>query len=440
MRKDHSAAVGQRIAITYRPITSLVPDPANPRRHTKKQIGKIARSIEEFGFNVPILVDSTLKVIAGHGRLLAASTLGWSEVPTIELDHLSAAQARAFMIADNRLSEISTWDDGLLGEQLKELSILNLDFNIEATGFEMGEIDLRIGASQPKSKLDDPGDFLPPPVAGHTVSKQGDLWVLGHHRVLCGNGLEPGCYQTLLGDERAAMVFSNLPADRLKTIDGGPPTPVAAEMDKAAFTAFLSAACQNAVGFSHPGSIHFLCTDWQHIGAVLATASEVYGDPQNLCVWAKDKPGAGSPYRNQHELVFVFKNEWGSPRDNTRSGRLRRNRSDLWEYPAASRSRSNGEGGSTQLPELKPVALVADAIRDCSGRRDIVLDGFLGNGTTLIAAERTGRRCFGLEGNPANVDTTVNRWQDLTGKIARHAQTGASFSDQILDEELRDVA
>jgi DNA methylase/ParB-like nuclease family protein len=446
MHKHHSSVVGQRIAITYRAVTSLVPDPANPRRHTKKQIEKIARSIEEFGFNVPILIDATLKVIAGHGRLLACVALGWSEVPTIQLDHLSASQARAFMVADNRLGELSTWDDALLAQQLGELSMVDLDFNIEATGFEIAEIDLRIGGREAEPELDDLGDLIPPPVGGPPISKPGDLWALGQHRILCGNALEIGCYHTLLGDDRAAIVFNDMPVDGyaggLGAIHHRPFTPAEPKTDQTAFTAFLAAAWQNAAEFSHAGSIHFLCMDWRHIGEVLAAASGVYGDPQDLCVWAKQNPSRGSPYRSQHELVFVFKNGRAPHRDNGRLGRFGRNRSNLWQYPASdSLSRSSAEGNSLQLhPTAKPVAMVADAILDCSARRDIVLSGFLGNGTTLIAAERTGRRCFGLELDPANVDTTLKRWQKLTGKTARHALTGAPFAEPTLDEELRHVA
>ncbi len=449
MDRRYPTAVGPRIAITYRPIGSLVPDPANPRRHTKKQIEKIARSIEEFGFNVPILVDATLKVIAGHGRLLASVALGWSEVPTIQLDHLSDAQARAFMIADNRLGEISTWDNALLGEQLKELSVLNLDFNIEVTGFEIGEIDLRIGGSEPEPVLDDPGDLVPPAIAGPPVSKPGDLWALGNHRILCGNALEPGCYHTLLGDERAAMVFNDVPVDgyasRLGAIDHRPSKAAkvaSGEMEKTAFTAFFfAAACQNAAEFSHPGSIHFLCSDWRHIGEVLAAASEVYGDLQSLCVWTKDRAGAGSPYRSQHELVFVFKHGRATRHDNIEHERSRRHRSNVWRYPSLNVAANSNNGKSIRRPSaVKPVALVADAIRDGSARGDIVFDGFLGWGTTLIAAERTGRRCFGLEANPANVDVAVRRWQRLTGAKARHALTDTPFGEGILKGELRHVA
>src|SRR5580704_16706144 len=194
------ASVPSRISVAYRRIDDLKPDPANPRLHSKKQIRQIANSIEVFGFNVPVLVDAEHKVIAGHGRLLACRELGWTEVPTLCLDHLTATQARAFMIADNRLTEIATWDDRLVAQQLKDLSLLGLDFSLELTGFEMGEIDLRIASlEEPPEPDDDPADMVPEVPIGPPLSKIGDDWLLGPHRVFCGNALDPAAFAALMG-------------------------------------------------------------------------------------------------------------------------------------------------------------------------------------------------------------------------------------------------
>jgi hypothetical protein len=202
----------RKLAVIYRSIGELKPDPANPRRHSKKQIRKIARSIKALGFNVPILIDRDDNIIAGHGRLLAARELGWREVPTVCLDHLTRAQARAFMIADNRLTELATWDDRLLAQQLKDLSFLGLDFSLELTGFEMGEIDLRIASLEDMPEQDDdPADAVPEVSAGPPVSKNGDLWLLDRHRVLCGNALDPEAFAALMGEELAATVFTDPP-------------------------------------------------------------------------------------------------------------------------------------------------------------------------------------------------------------------------------------
>jgi DNA modification methylase len=429
--------------MVYRPIEELKPDPANPRLHSKKQIGQIANSIKTFGFNVPILIDRDDKVIAGHGRLLACRELGWTEVPTLRLDHLTPAQARAFMIADNRLSEIASWDDRLLAQQLKDLSLLGLDFSIEVTGFEMGEIDLRIASLEDTAEpADDPADAVPEVPASPPLSKMGDLWILGRHRVSCGNALDPAAFAALMGEERAAMVFTDPPynvpidghASGLGAIHHRPFPMASGEMDQAEFTAFLGQACRNLAAFSAGGSIHFICIDWRHLDELLAAGRAAYGELKNLCVWVKYNAGMGSLYRGQHELVFVFKHGHESHRNNIQLGQFGRNRSNVWHYPGVnSFARCGDEGNLLALhPTPKPVALIADAILDCTARGDIVLDAFLGSGTTVIAAERTGRRCYGVELDPAYVDTTLRRWQALTGGSARHA-SGRTFDD-LADE------
>src|SRR6266446_6780507 len=201
-----------KLAVVDRSIGQLKPDAANPRLHSKKQIRQIANSIEAFGFNVPILIDRDDKLIAGHGRTLACRELGWSEVPALCLDHLTSAQARAFMIADNRLTEIASWDDRLLAEQLRDLSLSGLDFSLEVTGFEMGEIDLRIASLEDMPLQDeDPADVLPEVAVGPPVSKLGEVWVLGRHRLLCGNALDPQAFTALMGEQRATMVFTDPP-------------------------------------------------------------------------------------------------------------------------------------------------------------------------------------------------------------------------------------
>jgi DNA modification methylase len=380
----------------------------------------------------------------GHGRLLACLLLGITEVPTLCLDHLTAAQARAFMIADNRLTEIATWDDRLLAEQLKELSLSGLDFHIEVTGFEMGEIDLRIASLEDQIEpTDDPADVVPEVPAGPPLSKIGELWLLGLHRILCGDARDPATFAMLMGEECAATAFTDPPynvpidghASGLGAIRHRPFPMASGEMDRPEFTAFLSQVCRNLAAFSVAGSIHFICMDWRHAEELLAAGRGVYGELKNLCVWVKDNGGMGSLYRSQHELVFVFKHGRSEHRNNVQLGRFGRNRSNVWRYPGANSFARCGEEGNLSVlhPTVKPVAMVADAILDCSARGDIVLDAFLGSGTTVIAAERIGRRCYGLELDPLYVDTIVRRWQKLTGGCARHAASGRSFDD--LDRE-----
>ena len=447
---EHSLKASLSLKIVYCRIDALKPDPANPRRHTRKQVRQIAESIKAFGFNVPILIDRYGNIIAGHGRWLAGREFGMTEVPTLCLDHLTPAQARAFMIADNRLTEISVWDDRLLARQLKELSLVGLDFDIEVTGFEMGEIDLRIASlDDPAQAEADPADVVPE-IPATPLSKLGDMWLLHRHRLLCGSALDSAVFAALMGEERAATAFIDPPYNvRIDGHAGGlgaihhRPFPMASgEMDRSQFTAFLGQAFRNLTAFSIDGSIHFVCMDWRHVEELLAAGREAYDELKNICVWVKDNAGMGSFYRSRHELVCVFKHGRNGHRNNIQLGQFGRNRSNVWHYPGAnSFARYSEEGNLLALhPTVKPVAMVADAILDCSARGDIVLDAFLGSGTTLIAAERTGRRCHGMELDPAYVDTSVRRWQKLTGGSARHAASGRSFDDLAREAEVANAA
>jgi DNA modification methylase len=435
-----SSLINHSLSIKYLPASRLKPDPKNPRLHSEKQVQQIARSIEAFGFNVPLLVNAEMQVVAGHGRLQACQLLGITEVPTIGLEHLTEAQARAFMIADNRLTENATWDDRLLAQQFKDLSEVELDFSLEATGFEMGEIDVMVENLAPATEGEaDSADAVPEPVTGSQVSKCGDLWQLGRHKVCCGNSLNEPTYAALMGAAKASMVFTDPPynvridghATGLGIIQHKDFKMASGEMSPAEFTDFLSRICSLLASHSVDGSIHFVCMDWRHLGELIAAGKQAYSELKNVCVWTKDNAGMGSLYRSQHELVFVFKHGKESHRNNVQLGQYGRYRSNVWHYPGVnSFSRSTEEGNLLALhPTVKPVALVADAIMDCSGRAEIILDAFLGSGTTIIAAERTGRICYGIEIDPVYVDTIVRRWQSFTGQSAVHALSGRTFTE-----------
>jgi DNA modification methylase len=425
-----------RLAVIYRPIAKLELDPKNPRRHTPRQIKQIARSIEAFGFITPVLIDGGSRVIAGHGRIMAAQHLGLSEAPTICVDHLSEAQVRAFTIADNRLTDNSFWDEPLLAEQLKELSLLDLDFSLELTGFEMGEIDLRIEGLTLHSEGDeDTADALPTSGPGPTVSRTGDLWLLDDQRVCCGSALDKAAYAVLMQNKKAAMVFTDPPynvrirrnVSGLGAVHHREFAMASGEMKEAQFTEFLTEALLLHAHHSADGSLHFICMDWRHLGELLTAGKTVYTELKNLCAWIKNHAGMGAFYRSRHELVLVFKHGRAPHRNNIQLGRYGRDRTNVWAYPSP---RTPSEEGDLLAihPTVKPVALVADAIMDCTGRGDIVLDGFLGSGTTVIAAERTSRRCYGLELDPLYVDTIIRRWQAFTRGSARHA-SGPSFNE-----------
>jgi hypothetical protein len=428
-----------RLLITYRPIEHIRPSSKNPRRHSDQQVQQIAHSIKVFGFNVPLLVNEDGELIAGHGRWLGAQLLGLKEVPTICLEHLSQVQARAFMIADNRLTENSTWDDQILGQQLKALSQAELDFSLDVIGFEMGQIDVLIEGLAPAiNGKDDPADAVPE-VSPISVSRKGDLWRLGRHWVYCGNALDSSSYSALMEGQRADMVFTDPPynvriaghAGGLGAIQHKNFQMASGEMTAAEFTDFLVRACSLMADHSSDGSLHFLCMDWRHTGELVTAGKSTYPELKNICVWVKDNGGMGSLYRGQHEFVFVFKSGHGTHHNNVQLGHYGRYRTNVWHYPGVnSFSRSTEEGNLLELhPTVKPVALVADALMDCSNRNDIVLDPFLGSGTTIIAAERTGRKGYGMELDPGYVDTAIRRWQAFTGLSATHAISGRGFAD-----------
>ena len=436
------------LSVRYISISRLKLNPRNTRIHTDKQVSQLASSIGAFGFNVPILIDAKSNVIAGHGRVCAAKVLGIATVPTIRLEHLSEQQIRAFGIADNRLTENAAWDQQLLGEQLKILSEAEIDFSLETTGFEMGEIDLMIenlSLALPGRK--DPADAIPEPSSA-VVTELGDLWVLGKHQVLCGNALSPADHERLMDGHKANMVFTDPPynvrisghASGKGRISHREFVMASGEMSEQEFRQFLTRALGRLVASSRIPSVIYVCIDWRHMGELLAAGSAFHLALLNVCVWTKDNAGMGSLYRSQHEMVFVFRNGKVSHRNNIQLGRFGRSRSNVWNYPGANTfARQTSEGNLLALhPTVKPVALVADAIMDCSSRGERVLDPFLGSGTTVIAAERTGRVCHGMELDPIYVDTAVRRWQEFTGKTAVHAANGKSFAE--IEEETNEEA
>lgn len=423
--------------VTQRAVSDLKPYPSNARTHSNRQIRQIAASIKEFGFLNPVLVDSDGQIIAGHGRVEAAKLLGRESVPTIRLEHLNDAQKRAYIIADNRLAELAGWDQEILAIELQALTNIDVDFDVEVTGFEMPEIDLLIGdlAGDEPDAADDVPDINndDPP-----VSRPGDLWWLGEHRLLCGDATKMASFDALLGRRRAQMVFTdppyNVPVDRhvcgLGSVRHEDFAMASGEMSEAEFTAFLERVLSNLTRFSIDGSVHYVFMDWRHMAELLAAGKAVYSDLLNLCVWNKSNGGMGSLYRSKHELIFVFKNGTKPHINNVRLGRHGRNRTNVWDYAGVNSLKADRMEELAMHPTVKPVALVADAMLDCSERRGVVLDPFCGSGTTIMAAERVGRRAFAMELEPRYVDVAVQRWQAYTGDSAVHDSSELSFDDE----------
>ncbi len=405
----------------------------NARTHSKRQIKQIAASIRRFGFVSPILIDSGAVVIAGHGRLAAARLLGLETVPTLCVDHLSPAEVRALRLADNKIAEAAGWDPELLSIELRELE-LSLGADLTVTGFSMGELDILIG--------DASEDNLIEPVLHEwsadepPVTEAGDIWEIGTHRLICGDARDSKTYAELLETDRARLVFADPPYNvPVQGHVGGRGAikrdefaMASGEMTPAEFTAFLRNSLELVASHAELGAVVFICMDWRHLHELLSAAQDVL-EPINLAVWVKPNAGMGSLYRSQHGLVLVARNGSTPHINNVELGRHGRSRSNVWRYAGAT---SVGKARNRALslhPTVKPVALVADAIRDCSNRGDIVLDPFAGSGTTLAAAQQTGRRCFGIEIDPRFVDTTIGRLKQSFGLVARLRATGQAFDD-----------
>ncbi|HEY6769451.1 MAG TPA: DNA modification methylase [Candidatus Sulfotelmatobacter sp.] len=362
--------------------------------------------------------------------------LGIALVPTIRLEYLSPDQIRAYLIADNRLAENAGWDKSILAIELQHLLTIENDLEVTITGFEIPEIDLIL---QEANRTPDSDDVFDIDETDPAVTQSGDLWLLSKHRVFCGNALRQESYVTLMGSRRAAAVFIdppyNVPIEGHATGNGSVRhrefQMASGEMSEAEFVAFLTTSLRLLVRYSAGSSVHFVCMDWRHMAELLAAGKQIYDAFLNLCVWTKNNGGMGSFYRSQHELIFVFRNGKGQHRNNVQLGQYGRNRTNVWEYPGVSTfSKQADENNLLSLhPTVKPVALVADALLDCSARGDLVLDAFLGSGSTLIAAERVGRVCHGIEIDPVYVDVAIRRWQRHTGDYAIHAVTGKRFGD-----------
>jgi DNA modification methylase len=423
-----------RLKITYKSPTHLKPRINNPRTHTKKQIEQIAASIKEFGFISPVLIDGADGIIAGHGRVEAAKLIGMSDVPTVCVDHLKPAQVRAYVIADNKLAENAGWDRALLALELQELSV-DLNFDVTVTGFETAEIDLLI--QDLNQGTPDEADEVPEvDRAEPAVSRPGDLWRIGNHVLLCGDALNKDNYAELLESKKAQMVFTDPPynvaiaghVSGLGKVKHREFAMASGEMSPDEFTKFLETAFISFAQFSSDGSMHFICMDWRHIRELLDAAAKPYREFKNLCVWSKTNAGMGSLYRSQHELVFVFKNGNAPHINNVELGRFGRSRSNIWNYAGQNTFGGDRETELAMHPTVKPVALVADAILDCSKRGQIVLDAFAGSGTTLIAAEKTGRHGYGIEIDPYYVDTIIRRFEAVYGVKAQHTDSNLDFA------------
>lgn len=435
-----SDTLSSQLELEYLELRKLRPYAGNARQHSEKQITLLMTSISRYGFLIPVLVDADGGIIAGHARVLAAKELGLKKVPVVRVSHLTPEQQRAFVIADNRLAELATWDKEILAGELRFLSDMN--FDLELTFFSTAEIDLIFDEKSDPGP--DPADDVPDPTRGTPIARVGDIWILGKHRVICGDATDPGIYRMLMNRLKADMIFCDPPYNvrvsghvcGLGKIKHDEFAMASGEMTPAQFIHFLSRFMALNCQYSVNGSIHFICMDWRHLRELLAASTDNYSEFKQLIVWNKDNAGMGAFYRSKHELIAVFKNGTGKHINNFGLGESGRYRTNVWDYPGVNTLKGNRRKDLEMHPTVKPVSLVADAIRDCSRQGGIILDSFLGSGTTLMAAEKTGRICHGIELEPKYVDVAIRRWQQLTGQDAVRESDGLTFSQLSAQQEV----
>ena len=421
------------LEVVKMPTSLLTSHSKTVRRHSPQQIEKLAANINAFGFVLPIVIGSDNQVLAGHARLEAARQLGMDEVPVVSQAHLSEADQRAFMLADNKLSDGSTWDIAGLKAEIIALAPLELKLSLFDLGFTTAEIDkalsLDIGDADRGSRH--------PATENLPVSRLGDVWVMGSHRLVCGDATQSETYDLLMQEgEEARMMFTDPPYNckvvgfiSKRDSDRREFPMASGEMSYEEFTAFLTNSLALASSHLMQGAIAFVCMDWRGIENLLDAADVAFDEHKNVCVWAKPNAGMGAFYRSQHELVFVFKNGTVPHVNNFGLGEVRY-RTNVWSYPGASGFHADRQGDLALHPTAKPVAMIADAIMDVSHRGDIVLDPFAGSGATLMAAMKTGRVARLIELDPLYVDVIVRRFEQAGGE-AYLADTGVSFEDVV---------
>lgn len=400
------------------------------RAPSKRQVQKTVRLIEDSGMLPPVVIDKENTIIIGLHFVEAARNLKLDSIPIIKADHLTDEQVRTLRIAYDRIAEEAEWNKEELALEFQELKILIPDITI--TGFDQEEIDLTLDIlsdADPDDYYEEAYDNVP------LVTKPGDVWQIGTHLLRCGDSLQPFSYEALMRDETADAIFTdppyNVPIDghvcgsgKIKHDEFAM---AAGEMSDDEFGGFLGESTKLMAEHSKDGSLHYICMDWRGINILLNAAKEHYSELKNICVWNKDNAGMGSLYRSKHEFIAVFKNGTAKHTNNVELGKNGRYRTNVWDYPGVSSIKSKDD--LKMHPTVKPVAMIADAIKDCTKRGQIILDPFAGSGSTLIACEKSGRlaRCIELE--PKYCDVIIRRWQELTGLDAVHVEIGKTFNE-----------
>jgi DNA modification methylase len=420
-------------------VEALKPWAKNARAHSKKQIRQIAESIRTFGFTNPVLIDDRNRILAGHGRVEAARLRGMDRVPCVRLETMTVEQKRAYVLADNKLALNAGWDEEVLAEELKTLLEIDLDFSVEVTGFSISEIDSLVDNLIPEEPGNPDDDVVPDIDTGSSRCRSGDIWQLGAHRLICGDALDPDAVRLLMAGEKARMVFTdppyNVPIDGHVGGSGAIKhrefAMASGEMSSPEFTTFLARAFRNLVDYSTDGSIHFICMDWRHMAEMLTAGNDAYSQLKNLITWVKDNGGMGTFYRSRHELIFAFKNGTAPHINTFELGQHGRYRTNVWQYKGVNTLKAGRMDELALHPTVKPVQMIADAIKDVSGRGEIVLDLFGGSGSTLIAAHKVGRKAYLCELDPLYCNRIIRRWETYAKDEAEQVACGIETRDLV---------
>ena len=417
-----------RLELSYIPIADLRPSSRKVRKLDPAHVREVASSISALGFCDPLLVGRDNEPINGEVRYEAAKLLSLDLIPCVRIGHLRPEEQRVLRLAVNRLAEKGQWDLDALKIEFNELIVT--DAPIEVSGFTLDEIDQVIlgdGAGGLEQGPLEPEPFAAP------VAKLGDMFQLGSHRVVCGNATDPQTLRLLSdGDDPVRLVLTDEPYNvRISGhVTGGAHREFAmasGEMSDAEFLAFNMSWIKSVVPYLCDGGVFGTFIDWRGYPTVFAAASKLGLRPLNLIVWAKTNAGMGGLYRSQHELLPLFKKGDAPHINNIELGKKGRWRSNVWTYPGASSRGSDARRGLKDHPTVKPTAMLEDALLDLTNCGDTVVDPFLGSGSTLIAAEKTGRVCRGVELDPLYVDVIVRRYEVATGDAATHVETGETY-------------
>jgi DNA modification methylase len=410
------------------------------RKISKRAVATTKAILTQWGQVCPIVIDENGTIVAGAEFLIAARELNWKTIKAVRLQALTDADRRVLTIALARIPELSTWDDEILADEISQLLKMELPYDaLDTLGFNIPEIDVLFETAADDQQPDPLDDVPRTPTKAETVTRAGDIWLLGKHRIICGNALVAETYARLIGTERIRMLFSDSPysipikgnvSQKHEDFAMG-----VGEQSSEEFTVFLKTMIVLAIEYLADGGLAYLFMDRRHLFELQLAARDAGLSILDLCIWDKTTGGLGGLYRSQHEPIFVFKHGKAPHTNNVALGKYGRNRTNVWSVRGFA---SFGKGRDEALslhPTVKPVNLLAEAIKDCTKRGEIVLDPFLGSGSVVLAAEKTGRVGYGIELEPRYVDAGIFRFQKMTGKSVTLEATGQTF-DEVRSERL----